>query len=94
MMRVKDVMAICSSKYCASTTKLNDAAKIMKTTNCGALPIIDKDRKVVGIVTDRDIALALTSPKPATESTVKEVMSSKVYVIMFFFLLFGMITVP
>ena len=48
-------------QYCGPETRLQDAAKSMKRGNCGALPVIDKQNKVVGVVTDRDIALSLAS---------------------------------
>jgi len=37
--------------------------KTMKETNRGALPILDKEDKVVRIITDRDIAIALATKK-------------------------------
>jgi acetoin utilization protein AcuB len=40
-----------------STTKLNDAYKIMQEKNIRHLPVMDKE-KLIGIVTDRDLRLA------------------------------------
>ena len=48
--------------------------------DCGALPVIDEDRDLVGIITDRDICIALgTRDRPASEVVVDEVMSSRVH---------------
>lgn len=80
-MKVKDLMTTSSLKYCSPETKLHNVAKLMEEGNCGALPVLDKNKKVVGIVTDRDIALALakkhseTTPKIA----VSEIMTKKVH---------------
>ncbi len=37
---------------------LQAAAQIMWDRNCGCVPIVDADNRVVGIITDRDICLA------------------------------------
>jgi len=83
-MKVKDLMTADSLKYCTPETKLANAAKIMKEVNRGALPVVDKDNKVIGIVTDRDICLSLATQhgKTASELSVKEAMpNSKIYTI-------------
>jgi len=80
-MKVKEIMTARSLKYCSPETQLHNAAKTMKSGNCGALPVLDKNKKVVGMVTDRDIALSLTK-KHATSPAkvpVSRVMSSKVH---------------
>src|SRR5262245_8453016 len=38
-----------------------DAAKIMLDENVGSLPVVDEDGMLVGIVTDRDIALRVVA---------------------------------
>jgi CBS domain-containing protein len=38
---------------------LRSAIQMMRARRCGALPVIDADHHVVGIVTDRDAALAI-----------------------------------
>ena len=75
-MKVKDVMTSGLLKYCNPETKLTSAAKIMREANLGALPILDKEQKVVGMITDRDICLALTSKssKTSSELNVQEVV--------------------
>lgn len=60
-----------------SETTLADAAKVMWEADCGALPVIDKARKVIGMITDRDICLALGLKKAAPETRVTEVMKPR-----------------
>jgi CBS domain-containing protein len=48
--------------------------------NCGFLPVVGKDGKVAGVLTDRDICVALgTRNQLAGDLTAGEVMSQKVY---------------
>ncbi len=84
IMKVKDVMTAETVKYCSLETNLAQASKIMKEANRGALPVVDKDQKVIGIITDRDIALSLGSKngKELAELSVQEILpSSKIYTV-------------
>jgi CBS domain-containing protein len=48
--------------------------------DCGAAPVVDGGNQVIGMITDRDIAIAAsTKGRLATEITVGEVMSGNVY---------------
>ncbi len=82
-MKVKDVMTARSLKYCGLETKIKDVAKIMKDANCGALPIVDKNHKVLGIITDRDICLLLAKKQlaPLEHITIGHLKKSKVYTV-------------
>lgn len=75
-MKVKDLMNAVPLNYITPETKLVNATKIMKETNVGALPIVDENSKVIGIVTDRDICLALAEKanKNAGELNIKEIL--------------------
>ena len=81
-MKVKEIMTSKQLKMCRPKTPLHKAAKSMKSGNCGALPVVNKKKEVIGIVTDRDICLALAkkslSPR---KTTVKEIMPEKVHTI-------------
>ncbi len=81
-MKVKDVMAADSIKSCTPETKLANATKIMKDNNRGALPVVDKDQKVIGIITDRDVCLSLATKnkKTSSEMSVKEILPSQLKV--------------
>lgn len=46
--------------FCFPTDSLAKAAEIMRQKDCGAVPIISVENRVVGIITDRDICLAVS----------------------------------
>jgi CBS domain-containing protein len=49
-------------------TDLAVVAKLMWDGDCGAVPVITADRKVIGMITDRDICIAAaTRSKPPAE---------------------------
>lgn len=78
-MKVKEVMTP-AAKAIWITESLADAAKEMWEHDCGALPIIKDGRKVVGMITDRDIcmATAMRDRKPS-QISVEEIMNKCVY---------------
>lgn len=68
-------------KFCHTWDKLSDAAQLMKEGDCGCVPVVadDGSRKVVGILTDRDICMAAHSRDQALrEISVSDVMSTGV----------------
>ena len=58
-MKVKDVMTK-EPKTCTLDTTLAEAAHLMWEGDCGMLPVVD-DGELVGIVTDRDMYIALAT---------------------------------
>jgi len=77
-MKVADVMTK-PPAYCNPQTNLAAAVEILWKHNCGALPIVNSEEKVVGLVTDRDMCVALgTRNRLPSEVTVNEVTSGKV----------------
>lgn len=76
-MKVKEVMKTGALKSCSPETNIRNAARVMKTANCGALPVIDKSKKVVGIITDRDICLSLARNYQPT-TVVSKIMTKTV----------------
>jgi CBS domain-containing protein len=75
-MKIKNIMTTDSVQHCTLETKLVNVAKIMKDANCGVIPVIDKDEKVIGIITDRDICLSLPSRKGKNlaDLSIKEIL--------------------
>ncbi|MGD0668586.1 MAG: CBS domain-containing protein [Bryobacteraceae bacterium] len=74
-MRVDDIMTKGVS-FCDPGTNAAAAAEIMWTRNCGSLPVVENGGHVVGIVTDRDLFIALgTSNKRAAEVVIGEIMN-------------------
>jgi CBS domain-containing protein len=65
---------------CQPTDSLVRVAQIMKSHDVGAVPIVDgASRKLVGMVTDRDIAIKAVATGRASEAaTVRDVMSTDV----------------
>lgn len=78
-MKVKEIMTP-NAKAIWLTESLADAAKLMWENDCGVLPIIKDGRKVIGMITDRDIcmAMAMRDTNPSSVS-VEEVMTGLVY---------------
>ena len=78
-MKVKEVMTP-NAKAIWLTESLADAAKLMWENDCGVLPIIKDGRKVIGMITDRDICMgvAMRDTNPSSIS-VEEVMTGQVY---------------
>ena len=74
-MRVQDVMTS-PAHSCTREVSLADAALAMRDYDCGALPVLDAAGRPVGILTDRDICLAVSRKNrfPAT-IPVREVMT-------------------
>jgi CBS domain-containing protein len=63
---------------CSPETSLARAGAIMRKENVGCLPVLDRQERVVGIVTDRDIALELTRRnEPGADMSVDEVMGER-----------------
>jgi CBS domain-containing protein len=78
-MKVRDIM-VTTPAYCSADTNLAAATEIFWNRNCGMLPIVDAENKVVGVVTDRDICIRLgTQNQRPGEIAVNEVASQKVF---------------
>jgi len=63
-MKVKDVMKT-NVSFCSTEDSLMKAAEVMRHRDCGVVPIVDEDKKVIGMLTDRDLCLAR---RPKSES--------------------------
>jgi CBS domain-containing protein len=58
-------------------TSVREAARIMKDEDVGIVPVTDgDDQRLVGVVTDRDIALRIVAEGCDPETRVREVMSA------------------
>tara|TARA_R110002073_G_scaffold102074_1_gene231776 strand:- start:5718 stop:6173 length:456 start_codon:yes stop_codon:yes gene_type:complete len=75
-MRVEQVMSK-DATFIAGDTNIRDAAVKMGELNCGFLPIADDGKdKLLGVVTDRDIALrGVAEGKDPLKTTVNDVKS-------------------
>jgi CBS domain-containing protein len=78
-MKVQDIMTS-DVQCCGPDTNLAIAAKMMWDSDCGALPVLNVEGKVLGMITDRDICMAAaTKNKPPSEITVWETTSGKTF---------------
>ncbi len=65
---------------CAPEDPLNRAAELMWNYDCGCVPVVDGERRVVGILTDRDVCMAAwTQGRPIQEIEVRAAMANEVY---------------
>lgn len=76
-MKVRDVMT--HKVYsCRPDSNLGEAAKIMWDYDCGSVPVVNQNGTVIGMVTDRDLCMALTTTnRRALDMTVWEVLSAR-----------------
>jgi CBS domain-containing protein len=78
-MKVREVM-VGTPTWCTLETNVCTAVEKLRIQNCGILPVLDAQDKVVGVVTDRDICMALgTRNRLPGEITVGEVTTKKLY---------------
>ena len=59
-MKVKDVMKT-DVGFCSVEDNLMKTAEVMRHRDCGVVPVIDDERRVVGMLTDRDLCLAVVA---------------------------------
>jgi CBS domain-containing protein len=77
-MKVREIMTT-EVGSCAPETNLAAAARIMWEKDCGSVPVVDEGGRVVGMITDRDICMALTTRNHlASDVTVAEVAGGEV----------------
>ena len=57
-MKVHDIMSV-PPQTCPATTPLTGASRMMAELGCGTLVVLDEYGALAGIVTDRDLALAI-----------------------------------
>ena len=79
-MKVKEVM-MGTPYHIPLEANLGMATELMWRGNCGFLPVVDAEKKVCGVITDRDICVALgTRNQTAGQVLVEEVVQRKVHV--------------
>jgi CBS domain-containing protein len=77
-MLVRDLMTR-GPKRCTPTTNLAAVTELLWRGGCGALPVVDSAGKVLGIITDRDICVALgTRNRRPSELVAEQAMSREV----------------
>ena len=77
-MKVADSMTR-DVRACTVHDSLNAAARVMWENDCGCVPIVDSQGRLVGIVTDRDICMAAyTQGVPLEAIPLERVMAARV----------------
>jgi CBS domain-containing protein len=79
-MKAKDIMTK-NPKCVTPETSVREAARLMKEEDVGVLPVVDRDGsdRLVGIVTDRDIAIRhVAEGHDSSSCPVREAMTSNV----------------
>lgn len=79
-MTVKEIMKK-DVGTCSPTDNVATAVKIMQDHQCGFLPVVDSHSSITGVVTDRDLCLAVATGKvrPADHVPVRAAMSHPVF---------------
>src|SRR5258706_1638601 len=77
-MKIGEVMTTDVATASVDTT-LEEIATMMRAENVGAIPILNEDEELAGIVTDRDIVIrCIADGKDATEATAEDILSYRV----------------
>jgi len=78
-MKVQDLMTP-NAITCGPNTNLARVAGLMWDNNCGSLAVTNEHGKVIGLITDRDICIAVaTRQRLAAEILVSEVITGEVW---------------
>jgi CBS domain-containing protein len=79
-MRVDELM-IKDVSFCHPAMNAAAAAELMWSRDCGVLPVLEDSGQIVGVVTDRDLFIALgTQNRTASQLPVGEVMHRNPFV--------------
>jgi CBS domain-containing protein len=80
-MKVRNVMTE-EVRTVKATDALSGAAMTMWDRDCGVVPVIDDERHVIGVITDRDICMAVSMRDAAASAIpVSSTMSRVVYTV-------------
>ena len=75
-MKAQDVMTG-EPRSLTPDSSAREAAQLMKEINAGVIPVVEGDsKKLVGVVTDRDIAIRVVAEGKDADCRVSEVMSA------------------
>jgi len=75
-MKARDIMTK-NPSCCTPNDSAQDAARAMRDNDCGCVPIIDPEsRIVIGMVTDRDLAMRGIAEGKGPETKLNELMTS------------------
>jgi CBS domain-containing protein len=80
--KVRDIMTSEELATATLDTTLEEIANMMKEEDVGAIPILDEDENLAGIITDRDIVLrAIAEGQDPSSCTAEEILSEELHTI-------------
>jgi len=78
-MRIKDVMTH-PPVTCRTDMTLDAVVRLMSEFDCGTVPVVDKEGRLAGVMTDRDVCLAVLTRKQTLDAIpVGDVMAKTVF---------------
>lgn len=78
-MNVRDIMTS-PAVTCGPATNLSEVAQLFWEHDCGAVPVVERDGQMIGMLTDRDICIGVaTRTRPAWQIAAGEVASGQVH---------------
>ena len=81
-MKVREIMTSGSLATATLDTTLEEIASMMKAEDVGAIPVLDDEEKLAGIITDRDIVVrAIAEGEDPTECTAEDILSEQLHTI-------------
>jgi len=81
-MKVSDIMTSEGLATATLDTTLAEIAMRMRDENVGAIPIVDEDEKLAGIITDRDIVVrGIAEGENPDECTAEDILSEQLHTI-------------
>jgi CBS domain-containing protein len=75
-MKARELMSA-QPACCTPDDTIQEAARLMRDGDCGCIPVVEdkRDNRLVGVITDRDIACRCTAEGKGPETTVSHTMS-------------------
>lgn len=64
---------------CSTSASVTEAARIMRDNDCGSVPVVDDAGCIVGIVTDRDLAVRALAEGKGADTSVADLMTPVPY---------------
>ncbi len=79
-MNAKEIMS--RNPACVTPdSSVRDAVQLMRTEDVGLIPVVDSDqnRRLVGVITDRDVALRVVGDGMSGDTSVRDIMSENIH---------------
>ena len=75
-MKARELM-MADPTCCTPEDTIEQAAQLMRDYDCGCIPVVESEqsKRLVGVLTDRDIAIRCTAEGKGPQSRVKEALS-------------------